>query len=295
MAVKVPGEAGAEAAPQKIFGKVLPDWASRPLEFSWGCEPSEFSRRMSRFEEALNDPEAKIVEISKLGDDFSNPVSLVKLSNGLVGVWKTEHSLGERNLRRNVPVKEEFRREALAYEVDKTMGHLGRVPPAVFREINGVRGVLQLFVPRTQMALKSEYKLEPGQERYEDLAVYDHALGNSDRHDLNWLFTEDGSVVPIDHGLTLPENNSCPGSHNFYLHQKVFLKDRHLGALRKLQDGAGELRKRADELKLDPGCIDAMLERTGVMLLSRQTSNFWRGGDDFPTTLAAGDKYLRSL
>lgn len=276
--------------PPKIGGTVVPEWAREPLEFSWtGVSDEEFAQRMESIEKALSDPFAEAVEDSvRLGDYFTNRVYLVKLNNGLVGIWKPEYQSRDRAERKTIPNEEEFRREALGYSIDKAMGHLGRTPPSVYREFDGRKGVLQLFLPGASVG----GDLTPEKSIYKDIAVYDHAAGNLDRHDHNWITLSDGSIVPIDHGLILPENNTTLTPHNFYLNQTVVLDERHKKAVRGLLDALPGLKKEAEELGLKPAAMEALEHRATAMLLSGQTSNFWRGGDDYPIRHSDGAKYV---
>ncbi len=277
--------------PAEIGGVALPEWATRPLGFSWdGLSKEVFAAKMLEFEALLSDPEATIAERVKLGENFTNPVYLVRLSNGVVGIWKQENQEYHRALRSKIPPRQEGRREAFGYEIDQAMGHLARVPPAVYREFNGQAGTIQLFVPNTTPDAKSERHLRPEQDRYQDIAIYDHVTGNLDRHDFN-LLHDPTSSIPIDQGLILPEDNEDQGAHNFLFADQVQLRQRHRDSLEDVLESIPELEEKATLLKLDLEGVEAMEERVDFMLATGATSNFWRGGDDFPTTFAEGLRY----
>ncbi|MGE0492449.1 MAG: hypothetical protein AB7S38_24760 [Vulcanimicrobiota bacterium] len=278
--VELSGGAAPVDAPT-IGGVALPRWAQKPLAFGWDCPADEFSRRCREAVAGLTSGQP--LERLKLGENFTNSVYLVHLDNGLAAIWKPESGEYARPLRVNISPQQEARREVMGYLLDAALGHLARVPPLVRRQLDGSWGTLQLFVPGTGPGQPFE-----GTPRYGDVAVYDHVVGNLDRHDHNWLQDEAGNIIPIDHGLILPESNSAQGAHNFLLSEPIELEPRHRQALERLQQSWPQLQASASQLGLPQETLMAMRDRVKLMRLTGRTSNGWRGGDDFPTCYQAG-------
>ncbi len=88
--------------------------------------------------------------------------------------------------------------EVLAYEVDKLFS-FDLVPVTVFREHNGVKGSLQLFMKNSTMA--KEYTDTVPTEKIGKLEVFDFLLGGFDRHKGNYIFDINGRLIAIDHGM----------------------------------------------------------------------------------------------
>jgi len=44
-------------------------------------------------------------------------------------------------------------------------------------------------------------------EEFQKAAIFDYLTGNSDRHEGNWLFSPEGKMHLIDHGLTFPHKH----------------------------------------------------------------------------------------
>lgn len=109
----------------------------------------------------------------------------IPLEDGVEGIWKP--SVG-RLANGNA--------EVAAAAVDEHLG-TGLIPITVEREFNGVKGTIQLKVNNLKKMGKDQ-----DLESYPDhLRMFDYLIGNSDRHSANYLFTEEGKLVAIDHGL----------------------------------------------------------------------------------------------
>jgi len=272
--------------------KKLPTWFGSteqkkqpPLDFSWGgVSNSEFGKRCSEFEEKLSDPKAVIEKRFRLGGGV-NATYVVTLSNGLVGIWKPEPRENRLPMRRQVPGGGNGRREAAAYEVDKMMGHTARIPPAVYREFNGVKGGLQLLVPDVSPGedFGAEYEFLENADNpvYKRLAVFDHTIGNLDRHGRNWLFDPQGHVIPIDHGLSFPVKNSAQGGSNFAFQKPAVLDDSNRESLSRLLRNRAELEGRLEGL-LPSRSVEAMFTRVDRMLATGTTSDQWRDDGIIP-------------
>jgi len=131
-----------------------------------------------------------------------NEVYLVKFEDGTEGVFKAGSDEPLR-LRKSIPDRKGYLREAAAYEVAKVVGMDDLVPPTVVREVNGKEGSLQLFcsgVPAMAHRPLGRYDGEVDSKR---AAAFDFIMGNTDRHLGNWLVKGD-KLRLIDNGLCLP-------------------------------------------------------------------------------------------
>lgn len=137
---------------------------------------------------------SKVVTTHNLGNTASKPV-LVTLENGLSGVWKKMEggfTSGEA--------------EIAAYKVDQKLG-LNNVPITVERELNGVKGTIQLFIPYTD---KVRLNNEP-----RSFSFFDTLLNNRDRHGGNYL-TAEGRPILIDNGLSFDHPDAWKKIPDFF-------------------------------------------------------------------------------
>jgi hypothetical protein len=99
--------------------------------------------------------------------------------------------------------------EIAAYRFDKYLG-LNMVPPTVEKRFREKRGSCQLWVSywKTLKKIKEEkIKMPPIKVFYYNRALYlqrafDNLIANEDRHQNNYLFTEDWRMLLIDHSRT---------------------------------------------------------------------------------------------
>lgn len=204
---------------------------------------------------------------------------LLTLSNGLQCIFKDASSQSEGSLRRDLEPGKELSRERAAYQVDKAMGHYGRIPPVVERTIDGQTGNLMIYIPdaspgrikarNTPLWVELDRNLGHP-EGYRRIAVLDNVLGNLDRHQDNWLINRDGWHQPIDHGLTFPPAEGFI-NYNFGIPKNLTEADRD--ALKKLL--ASQQTLTPENLGLEPSAISAMLKRVQVMLESGSTCPAW--------------------
>jgi len=104
---------------------------------------------------------------------------------------------------------ENWRWEIAAYRLDKYLG-LHMVPPTVERRFQEERGSCQLWVD-TKMSLKDKYEKNIKTPSYKvfhwNRALYlqrafDNLIANEDRHQNQYLITEDWRMILIDHSRT---------------------------------------------------------------------------------------------
>jgi len=179
-----------------------------------------------------------------------------------------------RQLRRNVPRHSENGREVAAYLVDKELGHYARVPPTIVRD-DGIAtfivGGAKSLDDASQWLLSNE-----DAEGYRRIALFDQIIGNLDRHPRNFLLTEEGRTVPIDHGLAFPTSNGFQGmGMNYSFSKTVRLQSDEKKMLGDFVERRSQIEKRLSAC-LEPEAIDAMFERVESMLEEGRTTSGWR-------------------
>lgn len=168
----------------------------------------------------------KITGIKALGGGVSGSF-LVTLQDGSKAVWKPEK--GESNLAfQNYQHGFQTEREVTAWEVAKALGYEDLGSPCVEhnseigledrgkgkfaeRDPNGHgpdatgegRGALMAMQPGAAAA-NSPAPYDGRRDRYR-MALYDTVIGNTDRHQGNWMVTPDGKLRAIDHGYSFPD------------------------------------------------------------------------------------------
>jgi hypothetical protein len=238
----------------------------------------------TRGEAVLRDPDATILRKRRLGGGI-NASFILEMSNGAKGVWKPSAAEYMKQLRDCVEEDHQARREAAAYIVDSWMGHLAQVPPTVYREVEGDAGALMEFVDAKPPDLYSPKRDKsiplrsdgPQFDDYRHLAIFDHVIGNLDRHSNNWMVKSDGELIPIDHGLAFPLQNGNPGGHKFYFSKPLKLRPEEVAALTQLMTHRAEVEAELGSL-LSKEAIAAMFERVETMLSKGETDNGWRNG-----------------
>jgi hypothetical protein len=230
------------------------------------------AKTMDLLEAALADPSAKIVDKKNLGGGV-NGTFIVTLSNGVKAVWKPSANEDMSKLRNQLEEDHQARREAAAYLIDKAMGHIAGAPPTVQRKLGGEDGALMAFVGD---AMTANQRAVPAGKDNDQLALFDNVIGNTDRHTGNLLVTNNGKLVPIDHGLAFPLQNNNQGYHNFYFSQTVKLDAGQKAALKGLIDQRASLTKDMKKLGLDAQAINAMFDRIQLMQKAGTTVGTWQ-------------------
>lgn len=256
------------------------------------ASPEEISRVFNLLEEALSDPKVRIVDSKKLGGGV-NTTKLIRLSNGLRGVWKPNDEAYGRKLRKNIPLGQEDGRDRAAYLMDKRMGHAARIPPTVLREFDGKEGVLSFFVGNAETAGVSHQKagevlFDPVNTGTSPIAVLDNVVGNVDRHSGNWMIARTGQAVPIDHGLSFPYRNGSQGRCNTAFGRELKLAPETGEKLRGLLENRTEITAELEEV-LDSKPVKAMFRRIEGILEDGETSVSWLG--DSQTNKASATRF----
>jgi len=172
--------------------------AAGPLSVWAQFLPEEIAQRPAR-EEFLRT--AKIVRFEEIGEGVTKPYKLYLEKDGLElkAAWKNPKGMQGGFL-------EGWQYEIAAYRLDKLIG-LDMVPPAVEREFQGKKGALVLWADNKYSLLKV---VEDGiripdeaKDRTEKMKwltrAWDSLIGNEDRTQQNFLYTEDWRTIVFDH------------------------------------------------------------------------------------------------
>jgi phage portal protein BeeE len=192
-----------------------PDKPSKPSKESGDAGKQDAKAGKSQKTDAETSLSTSKVKSSKaLGgpDAGANAAHLVELSDGTKAVFKPA-SGEEAGLRDNIKAGTYYKREAVAYNIAKSVGMDDLVPETVIRDVDGKQGSCQKFVDKAEVAFRSGDKKWDGQEDSARIAAYDFITGNLDRHEGNWLVQKNGKIALIDHGLTLPNGTTEGGEH----------------------------------------------------------------------------------
>lgn len=149
---------------------------------------------------------AKIVDSKQLpmSEGVTRPWKLTLEKDGITknAVWKDLSGIIK-------GFKESWTAEIAAYRLSRFLG-LNMVPPTVEREFKGRKGSLQLWVEywKNFEAITKE-KLQPKGIKYtyfvRELCLqraFDNLVSNEDRHQRNYLITDDWRMILIDHSRT---------------------------------------------------------------------------------------------
>lgn len=241
-------------------------------------KPEDVAGAAAKIEKYLSDPNVTVVSSIPL-EEGVNGKAIVKLSNGAVALWKPSNAEFPELMRPHLDPDHFARREAFAYQVSKAMGHLGRVPPAVYRELEGQPGALIALVRSSEAGVFSDSLaplLEDHQSQaYRSIALLDHVLGSLDRHHGNVLFTS-GNALAIDHGLTLPRRHGDQGAHQFLFDHDFTLNSSEQEQLSGLLAAKKELTEQGLALGIHPKSLALMFERAEKFAASGAVSSYWR-------------------
>lgn len=242
--------------------------------------PEALAAAMKALEEGVRDDAAKVVFRAPMEGGI-NGIFLVRLDNGAFGVWKPAGEEYRGQIKPHVEAGGQGQRDAFAYEVSKRLGHLGRVPPAVWRTVDGEAGVLIAAIPRVEVAAETPrghaLRLDRDGAAYADFAVLDGVLGNLDRNLKNVLFA--GEVpIAIDHGVSMPVAHGDQGTITYAFDDVVALAPRHLEPLRALVARWDEVAEIGARLGLSDAALARMKERVTTMIATKTTDAAWRHG-----------------
>lgn len=227
------------------------------------------SSSLTRLEAALSAGDLSFQERKMLAVGHTGS-SKVVLCTGLEAVWK--------------PTGREPKltaRERATYLIDKALGHPFQVLPTVLREVDGQHGALLPYLAEARVAYQDprsttllRYPSSPG---YRRMALLDLLIGNRDRHTGNWMFLEDSTIVPIDHGLAFPPYNGSQWYRAYDFWCETELGDEEEQIVTTLLQKRGELERELGPL-LEPDVISAMFGRAEKCLDLGRTYRWLEGG-----------------
>jgi len=136
--------------------------------------------------------EAKALKTSRLGGGVSETY-IVEMEGGLKGVFKESSN--------------ENRNEVASWQVAKLAGMEDIHPPVVFRDdIKGPNGklmekgsLMKFWDGKRASATDTDKKFDGDDDLHRALG-FDYIIGNLDRHDNNWMISNEGKMQLIDHG-----------------------------------------------------------------------------------------------
>jgi hypothetical protein len=141
--------------------------------------------------------------MSKLGGGVSD-TRVVYFDDGTKGVFKPDS--GEaKGMRYAITDGKQSAREAGAWEVAKAAGMTDMVAPATIRTIDGEKGVVLDWQNGEVARSLPDVKAYDGNEDLARAAAFDYVIGNEDRHNGNWIVSDNGKLKLIDHGLSFPD------------------------------------------------------------------------------------------
>jgi hypothetical protein len=161
--------------------------------------PEELAERPKWEEFLLN---ANVVQEKQImSEAVTNPWKITLELNGVTNdaLWKNPEGRMKGYL-------EGWKFEIAAYQIDKHIG-LNMIPPTVERRFHNNRGSCQVWV-KSKMTMKDKVegkiKTPPIKVFYYNRALnlqrfFDNLIGNEDRHQNNYLITEDWRIILIDH------------------------------------------------------------------------------------------------
>ncbi len=209
------------------------------------------------------------------------------LKNGQKVVFKPADEAPNREYRRAIKSKTQYKREAAASIIDEALGY-NLVPPTTILEHGGQVGSAQAFVgeAKTAMELKESGRLAealngiPKVER-EKFVALDQVLYNTERHDKNYMILKDGSashIVAIDNGFSIPtahdDNLRMPMHEQFTEFSGGQISGEVMDGLLKMKGEEAALRARLEPL-LEKNAIDALFLRVQD-LIAEGKHGIWR-------------------
>lgn len=185
------GDGGGRGRPANVRGTVEPD-------------------------KKLDSPEQKKIQAKegKSQKNLGGGVSVtqtVTMSDGSKYVWKP--STGEPS-GYGIPAGSGYTREVAAYDIGRVVGMKNIMPTASIMQYKDHRGEL-VWGAMIDKIPNSHNDGTSGDKDFEDTAkrgtFFDYIIGNSDRHDNNWMSDDNGKLWLIDHGLSMHNGDARYG------------------------------------------------------------------------------------
>ena len=222
-----------------------------------------------------------IVDVRPIGGKHANAAYLTELDDSSIGVFKPVS--GERpNASLRIP-SDLGLREVAASRVDELLG-LGLVPTTamnnisreltISQQLRDGPGSLQRFAADASPGRRPDTYTQVEQQR---MAVLDYVIGNTDRHEGNYLTGQDSELVAIDHGYSFPAGSRDAIRSDFIRDQLNQPLDPAVLATVRAAD-PGQLSALLFDLRLDAPAVDLAVARlTEVQRHGMITGTAWPG------------------
>ena len=202
------------------------------------------------------------------GQAVTNPWVLTLSHNGVTNkaIWKNPSGRMKGYL-------ENWRWEIAAYNLDKLLG-LNMVPPTVEREFGGDRGSAQLWIDgcitlKTKVADKIKtpsHRVFHFNRAYYLQRAFDNLIANEDRHQNQYLITEDFRILLIDHSRSFRTSGKFTKGLIFTKKNKKEMKELPAAFVEKLRALDFAMIKEAVGDYLNEKEINAVLKRRDLIL-----------------------------
>jgi len=171
---------------------------------------------------------------------------------------------------------ENWRWEIAAYRLDKYLG-LNMIPPTVERKHKQKRGSIQLWIKATtgleEKNIKN-YALPQKETSTWNRSMFlqrafDNLIANEDRHLGNYLLTNDGRILLIDHSRSFRTSKEYTSDLNFsenHWDGNLIMRQLPISFIEKIENLNIELLKNIAGLYLTDEEIEAVLQRRVLVL-----------------------------
>ncbi|MBV1908908.1 MAG: metallophosphoesterase [Kangiellaceae bacterium] len=179
---------------------------------------------------------AKIKKLGTTKEGTSKPIKVELSANGMMvkGIFKFQKSQNKKRGIRRSSENDRFQHEIAAYKLDRLLG-LGLVPVTVERKVNGVNGIIQVWIDDliSEMELKDKKITYQGYcdlDNQENMInTFDYLVSNRDRNQSNMLFSKsDMQIWFIDHSRSFGVKTKRP---KMLRKEKIIVTERFKEAL----------------------------------------------------------------
>jgi hypothetical protein len=173
------------------------------------------------FSDAQVDPSA----VANLGGGFTTTKLITFPAPDIKGVYKPKPVFDKGNFNLQTikdSMVSNYKKEIAAYKIDKLL-KLNHVPITKVAQVNGAKGSLQYFISEANSArdlndVDYHHPLKSGKwthsrgrtELPRTIRLFDFFINNRDRNLDNYLISDDGRIILIDHGWTFVAPSSKP-------------------------------------------------------------------------------------
>lgn len=148
-----------------------------------------------------------VASIKRNPDSGVNGSTIVTFTDQTKGVFKP---LADEEPSLRDGIQNYYLREALATDIAQLVRYTDLVPTTATTIIRKETGSIQAFVPGAMAArhLVTAERFGQSPRDVRRAILFDAIMGNTDRHAGNWMVTNAGKLVLVDHGLTLSTKNA---------------------------------------------------------------------------------------